>query len=49
MKRFKKQYDFKLFGYHFKGTISTFKYGWKKDVKKDSEQVEIDFFEKDKK
>ena len=33
MKHFKKRYDFKLFGFHFKGTVSTYKWGWKKKTK----------------
>ena len=43
MKRFKKKYDFKIFWFHFKGTVSTFKYGWKKKEKKSVEQQEIKF------
>jgi len=46
MKRFKIKYDFKFLWFHFKGTVSTYKYGWKKKVKKDSEQVEIIFEKK---
>jgi hypothetical protein len=42
MKRpFKKHYDFSIFGFHFVGTVSTHKWGWKKKIKVSAEQQVI--------
>lgn len=41
MKRFKKRYNFKILWFHFVGTVSTYKYGWKKKQKKTVEQTEL--------